>query len=387
VVSYYGEHLDEIRRRELFRKLRPIHPAPGPVVYVDHREVVCFSSNDYLGLAGDPRIIEAVASAVRQWGWGAAASRLITGTMEPHLRLERRLAEFKGTEASLVVPTGYMANLAAVRAGAGPGDHIFSDALNHASIVDAARLSGATIRVYSHRNYDHLERLLQGAPETGRRLIVTDSLFSMDGDLADLPRLVEIRRRYGADLCVDEAHATGLYGREGRGIAEMMGVERDIDITVGTLSKALGGMGGFISGAQVLIDYLVNTARAFIYTTAVPPSVCAAAEKALDIVRDEPERRQHVAQLAARLREGLASLGLNAGTSVSHIVPVIVGETHGAVELAGKLLERGFLAWPIRPPSVPEGTSRLRISVTAGHTTQHIDALVAALAELAGTTR
>jgi 8-amino-7-oxononanoate synthase len=303
--------------------------------------------------------------------------------MEPHLRLERRLADFKATQASLVLPTGYMANLAAVRAGAGPGDHIFSDALNHASIIDAARLSGATTHVYSHRDCDHLERLLNGAPASGRRLIVTDSLFSMDGDLADLPRLVDAKRRYGAELCVDEAHATGMYGRSGRGVAEMMGVEKDMDMTVGTLSKALGGMGGFICGSQVLIDYLINTARSFIYTTAIVPSACAAAERALDIVRDEPERRLRVAQLATRLREGLAEIGLNTGTSVSHIVPVVVGQAEATVEAAAKLLQRGFLVYPIRPPSVPEGTARLRISVTAGHTMQQIDGLLAALAEQA----
>jgi len=298
--------------------------------------------------------------------------------------LEEEIARFKRAEAALVFTSGYLANLAAVRAGAARGDTIFSDALNHASLIDACRLSGAAIRVFAHRDYDHLDRLLGQTPTTGRRLIVTDSLFSMDGDFADLPRLVEIKRRYGADLCVDEAHATGVCGREGRGVGEMMGVEEAVDITVGTLSKALGGLGGFVCGSRELIDYLINTARSLIYTTGMPPSVCEAAVEAIGIVRDEPWRRARVGELAERLRRGLIRAGLNIGDSASHIVPVLVGEAEAAMELAGALLARGLLVWPIRPPSVPEGTARLRISVTAGHTADQIDALIDALRESAG---
>ncbi len=378
-MSDYLQRLGALSDSGRLRRLRPIDSPDGAHVTVHGRPVVNFSSNDYLALANDPRLIEAAVQATRHWGCGAGASRLITGTLPPHRQLERELAAFKRSEASLVFSTGYMANIAAVRAGAESGDHIFSDALNHASIIDGTRLSGAAIHVFRHRDYDHLEELLRSCPSQGRRLIVTDSLFSMDGDFADLPRLIALKQKYGARLCIDEAHATGVCGANGRGVAEMMQVEGLIDITVGTLSKALGGQGGFICGTQDLIDYLVNTARSFIFSTAILPSACAAAQVALRIVADEPQRRVRVRTLSDRLRDGLRKAGFDLGQSQSYIVPVIVGETRRTLQVADALLDEGILVLPIRPPTVPDGTSRLRISLTSAHTDEEVDTLLTVL--------
>ncbi len=289
--------------------------------------------------------------------------------------LEATLARFKNTEAAIVLPTGYMANLAAVRLLAGPEDVILLDKLNHASIIDAATSAGSQTRVFPHRNYAKLESLLQRYPHARRRIIVTDTVFSMDGDMADLPELVRLKHKYDALLIVDEAHATGVLGPAGRGVAELQNVEGDIDITVGTLSKALGGIGGFIAGPHLLIDALVNLARPFIFTTGLPPASCAATIRAIEIVRDEPWRRQRALALAASLRDNLTEAGFNCGDSQTQIVPVIVGPASRAVELSNRLLTQGFFAPAIRPPAVPPNASRLRISVTAAHTDQDIDAL------------
>jgi 8-amino-7-oxononanoate synthase len=325
-------------------------------------------------------VVAAVRDAVEQWGWGAAASRLITGHMGPHERLEHRLAAFKRTEAALVCSTGYQANLAAIRGLAGPGDVVFVDKLNHASIIDACRGCGAVLRVFGHRDYGKLERLLDRSGAYRRRVIVTDSLFSMDGDFADLPQLVEIKRKYDALLCIDEAHATGIYGKNGRGLAEAMGVEADVDVVVGTLSKALGGIGGFIATRAEIVEWLINTAGAFIYTTALPPAACAAALAALDIVEREPHRRQKLLGLAGHLRRELGEVrGLNIGGSQSQIVPLVIGDAAATVRLADALVEEGLLVLPIRPPTVPRRTARLRISLCCEHRPDDVDRLVAAI--------
>lgn len=373
--------LEQLASAGLLRSLRAVESAQGSHVTVDGRRLCCLSSNNYLGLADHPHLVAAVKAALDRWGWGAGASRLVCGHMSPHAELEARIAAFKGTQAALVCSTGYQANLAAIRGLAGDGDVVIIDKLNHASIVDAARGSGAVLRVFPHRDYDKLERLLQRTADARRRVIVTDSLFSMDGDFADLPRLVELKERYNALLVVDEAHATGVYGQNGRGLAEMMHVEARIDVTVGTFSKALGGIGGFVAGSAELIQWLVNTAGAFIYTTALPPAACAAALAALDLVEREPQRRRKVLALAARLRSELGDrLGFDLGGSSSQIVPVVLGEADAAVRLSRSLEEAGFLIPAIRPPTVPRGKARLRISLTADHEPLDVDQLVAALA-------
>jgi len=373
----YRQALDDLEACGLRRRRRTVSSVAGASVCLDGRQVCCFAGNNYLGLAGDERILAAVRQAVGEWGWGSGASSLISGTTELHRQLERRLAEFKRTEAALVFPSGYMANLAAIRAAAGRGDVIYLDKLNHASIIDAATAGGARVRVFGHRDYGRLEELLTRSVGNGRRLIVTDSLFSMDGDLADLVRLVELKKRYGATLLIDEAHATGVIGAGGRGVAEAMGVEGEIDITVGTLSKALGGVGGFVCGSGTFMEYLVNTARSYIYTTAVPAAVCAAAEAALDIVEADPQRRARLAELAGWVREELGRRGgLDIGQSQSQIVPVIVGSADRAVEMSRELLERGYWVPAIRPPSVPKGQSRLRISLIATHKREDVEGLI-----------
>lgn len=379
VSQDWHQRLSELESRGLRRRLRVIESAQDAHVTMRGREMVCFCSNNYLGLADDPAVKRAAVEAVGRWGWGAGASRLITGTMTPHQELELRLAAFKGTEAALVCSTGYQANLAAVRSLAGEGDVVLLDKLNHASIIDAARGSGAVVRVFPHRDYAKLERLLERTAGAKRRVVVTDSLFSMDGDLADLPRLAEIKRRYDALLVIDEAHATGVLGTGGRGLAELQGVEHEIDLTVGTLSKALGGIGGFLAGSREVIDWVINTAGAFIYTTALPPAACAAAMASLEVIEREPQRRARVLALADRLREELSRRAWDLGDSQSQIVPLMVGSAASALELAARLEGDGVLAPAIRPPTVPAGRSRIRISLCAHHRDEDLDLLLESL--------
>jgi 8-amino-7-oxononanoate synthase len=381
-----AERLAELGAQGLLRSLRTIESGQGAYVVLNGRRLCNLSSNDYLGLAGHPYICEAVKKAVDAWGWGAGASRLVCGTLQPHTDLESRLARFKGTQAALVCSTGYLANLAAIRGLAGRGDVILIDKLDHASIIDAAFAGGPAgggapeVRVFPHRDYARLGRLLQKAASARRRIIVTDSLFSMDGDMANLSTLVELKTYYGAMLVIDEAHATGVWGEHGRGVAEAMGVEAGIDVVVGTLSKALGGVGGFIAASREIIDWLINTARSFIYTTALPAAACAAAMAAVDLVDREPERRRHVLNLAKHLRTELGERrGWNIGESCSQIVPLIVGTPEQAMGLSRRLEEEGFLVPAIRPPTVPAGTARLRISLSAEHQDSDVEALVAAL--------
>lgn len=375
----WQDQLDSLSEQGVRRRLRRIDAVRGARVTLGGRELCCLASNDYLGLTQHPRVIEAVREAVGRWGWGAGASRLITGHTALHAELEQRLAAFKRTQAALVCSTGYQANLAAIRGLAASGDIVLIDKLNHASIVDACRGCGAVLRVFGHRDYAKLERLLERSGEYRRRVIVSDSLFSMDGDFADLPRLVELKRRYDATLCIDEAHATGVLGENGRGLAEAMDAESEIDVVVGTLSKALGGIGGFVAGSAAFIEWLVNTAGAFIYTTALPPAACAAAMAALEVVDSEPDRRHRLLERAATLRRELAARGLDTAGSASQIVPLVIGDAEATVRLADRLLDEGLLVPAIRPPTVPRGSARLRISLHCEHTPSDVSRLLAAI--------
>jgi 8-amino-7-oxononanoate synthase len=352
------------------------------------RELVNFSSNDYLNLAAEPRLARAAARAARRYGCGAGASPLVSGHLRPLRRLERDLAAWEGTEAALVFASGYAANLAAVSAVAGRADAVFSDELNHASLIDGCRLSRARVFVYHHGDLDHLHDLLRRqGPAARRRLIVTDTVFSMEGDLAPLAGLVELAGRHDALLLIDEAHATGVLGAAGRGLTELLPAGRydpDRVIKVGTLSKALGAQGGFVCGGRRLVEYLVNCARPYVFSTALAPPSAAAAREAVSIVRAEPERRRHLLALAEQLRGGLRALGYPASGSRCQIVPLLVGAAGAAMRLSGRLEERGLLVPAIRPPSVPAGTARLRISLTAGHTAEDVRRLVAALAGAGG---
>jgi 8-amino-7-oxononanoate synthase len=347
---------------------------------------VHFGSNDYLGLAADPRIAAAVAESLAEEGWGSGASPLILGYSRLHALLETRLAEFEGTEAALVFTSGFAANAGTVAALVGPGDVVYTDRKNHASLLDGCRLSRADVRTYPHGDWQALARLLDRSgterDRPRRRLIVTDGLFSMDGDLAPLVELADLAERYEAMLLVDEAHATGVFGRQGRGAAEHFGVDARATIRVGTLSKALGSIGGFVAGSRRLVEWLVNAARPYVFSTATPAAVGAASLRALEIIRDEPQRRERLLARAASLRESLAQQGWNVGRSTSQIIPVIVRDPKLAVELSGRLRERGLFVPAIRPPTVPEDESCLRISLTCAHDDATLARLVEAMREL-----
>ena len=358
--------LEELRERGLYRRLRLIEGPQGPRVLLAGREVLLLCSNDYLGLAADRRVREAAAEAALRWGAGAGASRLISGNMEPHRELEDRLAAFKGYGRALLFGSGYLANSGTIAALAGPGETVFSDALNHASIIDGCRLARAETVVYRHNDVEHLGSLLRAAAGTPA-LIVTDGVFSMDGDVAPLEEIVELARRHGARLLVDEAHATGAVGPGGRGAVAAAGLSGEVDVVVGTLGKALGSYGAYVCASAETVDYLVNRARSFVFSTAPPPPAVGAARAALDVLEAEPERVERLAANARVLREALAAEGLAAAGSTTQIVPIEVGEAEPTMELCERALKRGVFAQGIRPPTVPEGSSRLRFTVMATH--------------------
>jgi 8-amino-7-oxononanoate synthase len=361
-----SERLEELRESGLHRRLRLIGGAQGPRVLLDGQPVLLLCSNNYLGLADHPRVREAAAEAALHWGAGAGASRLISGNMEPHRMLEERLATFKGYEAALLFGSGYLANSGAIAALTGHGEVVFSDELNHASIVDGCRLSRAETFVYRHGDLEHLAWGLREASGRGS-LIVTDGVFSMDGDVAPLDELVGLARNHRCRVMVDEAHATGALGPGGRGSVAAAGLSGEVDLVVGTLGKALGSYGAYVCSSAELTEYLLNTARSFIFSTAPPPPVLAAALAALELLEAEPERVEKLGANAATLREALAAEGLAATSSETQIVPLEVGEAAPTMELCEQLLERGVFAQGIRPPTVPAGSSRLRFSVMATH--------------------
>jgi 8-amino-7-oxononanoate synthase len=370
-VTDVAEQLRELRERGLYRRLRLIDGPQGPSVTLDGRPVLLLCSNDYLGFADHPRVREAAAEAARRWGAGAGASRLISGNMEPHRQLESRLATFHGYEAALLFGSGYLANTGAVAALAGRGEVIFSDELNHASIIDGCRLSRAQTFVYRHADLEHLA---WGLREAGERaaLVVTDGVFSMDGDVAPLPELLELARRHGARLMVDEAHATGAIGPGGRGSIAAAGLSGEVDVVVGTLGKALGSYGAYVCAGHDTIDLLVNTARPFIFSTAPPPPALGAALAALRTLEAEPALPERLQANAEILRSALATEGLQAGGSTTQIVPIEVGKADATMELCERALQRGVFAQGIRPPTVPKGSSRLRLTVMASHRPQEL---------------
>jgi len=365
-MSDVAERLEELRERGLYRRLRLIEGPQGPRVLLGEREVLLLCSNNYLGLADDRRVREAAAEAALRWGAGAGASRLISGNMEPHRDLERRLAAFKGYEAALLFGSGYLANTGVIAALAGRDQVVFSDELNHASIVDGCRLARAETFVYRHGDLEHLS---SGLREAGERaaLIVSDGVFSMDGDVAPLAGLSELARRHRCRLMVDEAHATGAIGPGGRGSVAAAGLSGEVDVVVGTLGKALGSYGAYVCADPKTVDLLVNCARPFIFSTAPPPPAVGAATAALGLLEAEPERVERLQANAATLRQALAAAGLDVGRSRTQIVPVEVGAAEATMELCERLLKRGVFAQGIRPPTVPAGSSRLRLTVMATH--------------------
>jgi 8-amino-7-oxononanoate synthase len=372
--------LGELRDADLLRVLTYAASAPDPEVVLDGVPHLLLASNNYLGLATDPRVLAGARAALDAYGAGAGASRLVTGSLDLHRRLELRLAELKSCEDALVFPTGYQANVGTIPALVGPGDLVASDELNHASIIDGCRLSRAEVVRYRHADAGAAEEALRSAPRARRRLLVTDTVFSMDGDLAPLPDLLAVAERHGAMLMVDEAHATGVLGPSGAGAIEHFGLEGRVPVVMGTLSKALGAQGGYVAGGRDLCDYLRTRARGFVFTTALAPAAAGAALAALDVVRDEPERRARLHDLAARLARGAEELGYTVLPTGSAVVGVVIGEARAALDVAAALRADRVWAPAIRPPSVPVGSARLRLTVMATHEDRHLAWALDALA-------
>ena len=375
----FEERLLQLERQQLVRRLRVFNSEPGPLVTTEGRRVILMASNNYLGLATHPALKQAAIAATEKFGVGSGAARLVSGTLPPHEELESALARFKGTEAALVFSSGYLANIGLIPALIGSGGLILADRLCHASLIDGCRLSGAEFRVYRHRDVAHLQRLLSHRSSRRQTLIVTDGVFSMDGDVAPLPELLDLADRFDAWLLVDDAHGTGVMGVNGRGTLEQFGIEGRLPFHMGTLGKALGTSGAYVAGPASLIRYLLNTARSFIYTTAPPPATAAASVAALDLLRTEPDRRARLWENRHQLHAGLMGLGYKTTDSQSPILPVLIGDPKKAVAMASRLMELGVYAPAIRPPTVPKETSRIRITVTSEHTQQQLNSVLAAL--------
>jgi 8-amino-7-oxononanoate synthase len=359
--------LEQIRDRGLYRRLRMISGPQGPRVLLDGDPVLLLCSNNYLGLADHPRVREAAADAAMRWGVGAGASRLVSGNMTVHRRLEEQLADFKRSGACVLFGSGYLANAGVISSLARADEVVFSDELNHASIVDGCRLARAETFVYDHCDPDHLEWGLREAGGRGA-LIVTDGVFSMDGDIAPLEEIVELAQRYDARVMVDEAHSTGTMGPGGRGAVADAGLEDEVDVVVGTLGKSLGSYGAYACCDKRMAKYLVNTARTLIFSTALPPPAVAGAMAALELLVEQPGRVDKLARNAEAMRDALSAEGLDAGISETQILPVVVGDPHAAMDACERALGQGVFCQAIRPPTVPDGSSRLRITVMASHT-------------------
>ncbi len=382
----FEDELDHLKQQALLRRLREIESQPGTAMTYAGRKLINFSSNDYLGLAGEAFLREAAKLAIDEYGVGATASRLVCGTISPHVALEKRLAEFKQTEAALTFSSGYATSLGTLSALAAKGDVIILDKLAHASLIDGARLSGATLRVFPHNQVDKLENHLQWARDAhpgARVVVVIESVYSMDGDRAPLAEIVEVKDRYGALLLVDEAHALGVVGPNGRGLAHRLGLADRVEIQMGTLSKAVGVAGGYIVGKQALIEWLINRARSFVYSTAPPPALAAAATAAINFL-DSPagETRRH--QLWDNLKVLAAGLppGLTPDRLQSAIVPVMIGDETAALAASRMFYDAGFFVPAIRYPTVARGTARLRLTLSASHYAEEIQAVTHALWEL-----
>lgn len=365
-MSDISSQLAELRIDGLYRELREVESPQGPRVRIDGREVLLLCSNDYLGLAADPQLRAAAADAAERWGAGAGASRLVSGNMTLHRQLEEDLASFKNYPRSVLFGSGFLANLGTIAALAGPGDVVLSDAYNHASIIDGCRLARAETIIYQHGDLDSLE---SGLRRTGGRpaLIVTDAVFSMDGDLAPLKGIVELARHHRARVMVDEAHATGVVGPGGRGLVAELGLEDGVDVVIGTLGKALGSYGAFACCSVELADYLVNRVRTLIYSTALPPPVVAAARAAVGLLRSSDSLVRRLWANARLIRDGLSGHGVDVASSEMPIVPIVLGDPRLAMAVSERALAAGLFVQAIRPPTVPQGTSRLRVVATAAH--------------------
>ncbi len=375
----FDDELKDLDNKHLRRRLKTVSSPIDPVITLENQSVIQFASNNYLGLANHPTIKKAAIEAIQQYGVGSGASRLISGTQTPHLDLESALATFKGTEAALTFGTGYSTNIGIISALVGPQDRILADRLCHASLIDGCRVSQASLRVFHHNDTKHLTQLLSKKSEHQKTLILTEGVFSMDGDIAPLPELVRLASEFSATLLVDDAHGTGVMGANGRGTIEHSGIDPHALIQIGTFSKALGTIGGYVVGSSSLIDYLLNTCRSFIYTTAPPPSMAAAAQAAITMVQSAPNRRERLWKNRDHLFKGLKAMGLQLAQTQSPILPIILNDPQQALAMSTKLLEHGIYVPAIRPPTVPKNTSRLRMTITSEHTHEHIETALHAI--------
>ena len=381
-IIMFEQELEQLQHQNLLRSLMTVDGCTGSRITVNGSSKLLLCSNDYLDLANHPALKEAACNAMSRYGFGSGASRLISGTSPLHRDLENRLAQFKGTESALLFNSGYAANTGIIPAIVDAGDVVLSDELNHASIIDGCRMSRASVLVFRHRDVEHLETLLGQCRDKRRRLIVTDGVFSMDGDIAPLPVLVDLAERNDALLMVDDAHAVGVLGRTGRGTAEHFGMDNRIPIQMGTLGKALGSFGAYAAGRRDLIELLINRARSFMFSTSLPPAVCAASLAALDIVQREPERRARLWQNRTRFVQDLATLGISVGASETPIIPIMINDPRKALDVAARLFENGVYAIAVRPPTVPDGSARIRATVTAAHVENDIDEALEAFSKL-----
>ncbi len=380
--DWLDAELTTIEQAGLHRHLRTVMSAPTGTINLDGRDVVLLGSNNYLGLSMHPQVVAAAVAATQIFGTGASGSRLISGNSELYTTLENNLAKMKGTEAALVFSSGYAANTSIIPVLAGEGDLILSDVLNHASLIDGCRLSRATKKVYRHCDVEHLETLLSESSMFRRKLIVTDGVFSMDGDIAPLPDICDLAAQYDAMLLVDDAHGFGVLGKDGSGTVSHFGLKGKEIIQMGTLSKAVGALGGYIAGSRALIELLINRARGFIFTTGLPAATLAAANAALDVIRSSPELRQNLFSHAKRLKTALIDLGYTLLSSETQILSVVLGNPQRATRIAEALLTEGVFVPAIRPPAVPTGTSRLRVTVMATHTEMERQQAVEAFAKV-----
>lgn len=381
-MDFLTDELNQLKKDNLYRLPQIIESRQETAVIINGQKFILLCSNDYLGLSNHPKLIEASIAATQEYGTGSGASRLICGNLKIHVKLEQEVALFKQTEDAVIFSSGYMANLGVISSLMNKNDLVIMDKLNHASLIDGARLSGAHLRVYPHQDMSALKKILDSSSIYRRRMIIVDGIFSMDGDIAPLPLIVDLARHYQAMVMVDDAHATGVLGKNGRGSAEYFGLEGSIDIQMGTFSKAIGGFGGFVAGKKVLIDYLKNNARSFIYSTSLPPSDIAASLAGLLIVQTEPKWRESLWDNVSYLRQKIQQIGFNSLNSTTQIIPVLTGSNENTIQMANHLYDNGIFAPGIRPPSVPRGKGRVRLSVMATHTREELDFVVSVLATI-----
>lgn len=378
----FRRELQVIEEQGLTRKLRLFSTGNESEVVMNGKKFLLFSSNNYLGLATDSRLKKKATEGISKYGTGAGGSRLTTGNFDIHEQLESEIADFKKTEAAIVFSSGYLANVGVISSVMKAGDTIFSDAWNHASIIDGCRLSKAKTIVYEHVDMVDLERKLRQSHGDGMKFIVTDGVFSMDGDIAPLPKIVELAKEYKAYIMIDDAHATGVLGNDGCGTADYFGLKDEIDFTVGTLSKAIGAEGGFVSTSSIAKNYLLNNARSFIFQTALSPSAIEAAREGISIIQNEPERRKQLLKNARYLRLKLEESGFVMKEGETPIISLIIGSSHEAMQFSAKLLDEGVFIPAIRPPTVPKGSSRLRITVMATHTIEQLDMAISKIKKI-----